>query len=426
MISTDPYESVVLVVGFAALVAAVLPAIVAERPVSVPMIMVTLGAGLHLAVGSDVVPDATVELEVTERLTEFGVLVSLMAAGLAIDRPIGWRRWSTTWRLLGIAMPLGIAATTLLGIGVLGLPLASALLLGAVLAPTDPVLAREVQVGEPTSGGDGDEGTEAIHDEVLTTLTSEAGLNDALAFPFVYAAILLVAGSVETGDVVRWFAVDLIYRVAAGAVVGVVVGWLVGRLAFLPPRRLAKLSEAGDGFVGVATLLTAYAAAEAISGYGFLAVFAAGVTVRSFERHHDYHRVLHRFVEQLEHVLVVIIVVLFGASLTTGVLEGVALRDVLVAVAVVLVVRPAVGLVALIGSGLGNGQRATIAFFGIKGIGSIFYLAYALSTADFAEASTLWTVVALSIVLSLFVHGTLAAPVLRWLGAPNTSAAERE
>ena len=118
----------------------------------------------------------------TERITEFVLIISLMGAGLKLDRPVGWQRWAVTWRLLGISMPLTIAAIAALGWGLLGLGLASAILLGAALAPTDPVLASDIQVGPPNTEEE---------DEVRFALTSEAGLNDGLSFPFVNLAIAI-------------------------------------------------------------------------------------------------------------------------------------------------------------------------------------------------------------------------------------------
>jgi NhaP-type Na+/H+ or K+/H+ antiporter len=163
----------------------------------------------------------------TEHLTEFCVLVALMGVGLALDRPLDlrrwvtWKRWGATWRLLGIAMPLCIAGVALLGWWAMGLAPAAALLLGAVLAPTDPVLASDVQVGGPTTLGE-DEDDEEIDesDEVRFALTSEAGLNDGLAFPFVYAAIYLASiGDVEEWGL-RWLAWDLVGKVVISVAIG--------------------------------------------------------------------------------------------------------------------------------------------------------------------------------------------------------------
>src|SRR3954451_5466959 len=165
------------------------------------MVLVVVGLLLALTPLPDGMPlDPQANRATIEHVTELAVLVALMGVGLALDRPLqlrrraSWARWSTTWRLLGIAMPLSIAGVALLGWAA-GLPVAAAVLLGAVLAPTDPVLASDVQVAGPQIGDlEVDES-----DELRFTLTSEAGLNDGLAFPFVYAAILLATeGPVRT------------------------------------------------------------------------------------------------------------------------------------------------------------------------------------------------------------------------------------
>src|SRR4029079_9932895 len=165
---------------------------------------------------------------------------------------------------------------------------AAALLLGASLAPTDPVLASDVQVGEPSDSPNQE-------DEVRFALTSEAGLNDGLAFPFVYAALAIGLSGLPPGEWFwSWLAVDLFYRIAAGVAGGLVIGWLLGRLIF---RRApgAPLSETGDGFVALAATLLAYGVTEVVNGYGFVAVFVCACAIRAAEREHGYHGVLHGF-----------------------------------------------------------------------------------------------------------------------------------
>jgi sodium/hydrogen antiporter len=177
----DPY--LLLLVGTDALILLVawLPMALRELPLSLPMFCVAFGfAAFGLSSGDT--PSPVLYPEVTERLTELVVLVALTGAGLKLDRPFGWRTWSMTWRLLAFAMPLSILGIALVGGWLLGLGVAAALLLGAALAPTDPVLAADVQVGPPRSGEE---------DEVRFTLTAEAGLNDGLAFPFVNLAVAL-------------------------------------------------------------------------------------------------------------------------------------------------------------------------------------------------------------------------------------------
>ena len=185
----DPYIVVLTGLGLLIALVAWLPLALRRLPLSLPIVCVVLGAGLFSLPQVALQPLPTRFPEIAERFTEFVVIIALMGAGLKIDRVFRVRTWSVTWRLLAVAMPLSIAAISLLGAWA-GLPLVGALLLGAALAPTDPVLASDVQVGPPRTGEE---------DEVRFGLTSEAGLNDGLAFPFVHLAIALSLSQV-TGE----------------------------------------------------------------------------------------------------------------------------------------------------------------------------------------------------------------------------------
>jgi len=398
-----------------ALVAAWLPAFLDQRPLSLPLVLVGIGALLFTVPSPLPELDPRQHLESTERLTEIGVLVALVGAGLSIDRPIGWRRWASTWRLLAVALPLGVGASAVLGWWALGLAPASAALLGAVLAPTDPVLASDVQVGEPTVDEHRvDDGAHHEEDDVRVTLTSEAGMNDGLAFPFVYAAIAIAATD-GNGWIGRWAAVDVVYRVAAGVGIGVAVGWLLCRIAFRPPGPTRALADASEGFVGIAAMFLAYGAAELAHGYGFIAVFTAAVTLRSGERGHPYHQVLHEFTSQIERLVVVILLVLFGGALVDGLLDSLTWPAVAVGTVVIFAIRPITARLSLIGTASTPAERNVISFFGIRGIGSLYYIAYALRSESFDDASLLWATVSFTIVLSLVVHGIAATPALKIL-----------
>lgn len=346
-------------------------------------------------------PDPRTWDTATERLTELVVIISLMGAGLKLDRPVGWRNWSTTVRLLAIAMPLTIAAVAFLGWAGLGFSLAVALLFGASMAPTDPVLAADVQVGPPRSGDE---------DEVRFGLTSEAGLNDALAFPFVYLAILAAAGGLATQDgLTDWFAIKVGWKLLAG----LVGGWLVGKaLGFLLFRSRRGLSKLGDGLIALAATLIAYAATEMIQGYGFLAVFVCALVIRGYERDHEFHQEMHDFSDQIERLLMMLLLVLFGGALANGLLASLTWTDALIGLAVVFVVRPVAGLIAMIGSGQPWRERLLLAFLGIRGVGSVYYLAYGINHGDFGDSERLWAVVGFIILLSIIVHGVTATPLL--------------
>ena len=245
------------------------------------------------------------------------MIISLMGAGLALDRSVGRRNWATTWRMLGIAMPLCMLGLTLLGMWLLGLGLAAALLVAAALAPTDPVLASEVQVGEPA---DEEEGTDQ-EDEVRFGLTSEAGLNDGLAFPFVYLAIAMsLVGTAPSAWFPEWFGVDVLWRIGMGVLLGYGTGKVLARLFFSARHDSIRLSNHSEGFVALAATFLAYGVTQMIEGYGFIAVFVCAVTIRAAERTHGYHRILHSYVEQLERLLTVVILVLLGGAIARGLL----------------------------------------------------------------------------------------------------------
>jgi NhaP-type Na+/H+ or K+/H+ antiporter len=283
-VSVDLYELSLTVGGFGALLAAWIPSYTSRRPLSLPIVLVVVGALFFIIPVGLPAPDPMEHLSVTERATELAVIVALMGAGLEIDRPFDVRTWGTTWRMLGIAMPLTIALTALFGVTAGGIAGASALLLGAVLAPTDPVLASDVQVAEPTLD---EHDNPEPEDEVRFTLTSEGGLNDALAFPFVYAAIAFVEQGSSLTVWLSWAAWDLVGRILIALVVGWAVGRLLGVVAFRPPGRLSALAETPQGFVAIAVTLLAYGATELLQGYGFLAVFVAAVVLRGTERTHE-------------------------------------------------------------------------------------------------------------------------------------------
>lgn len=404
--------------GVATLLAALLPRVLGRVPVSMPMVFLAAGAVVFSVFDSLPDPDPTPHGSLTLHLTELCVIISLMGAGLALNRPFSLRGWSTTWRLLGITMPLSMLAVGLLGWGALGLGLASSLLLAAVLAPTDPVLAGEVQVAEPADSRDEDD------DEARFALTSEAGLNDGLAFPFTYAAVAIsVVGAAPQAWLPQWLAVDVAWRLACGVLVGLLAGWGLRRLFFAAPSEKLRLAEHAEGFVALAATFLAYGLTELAEGYGFVAVFVCACTIRAGERSHGYHRVLHQYVEQVERMLTVLIIFLLGGAAVTGLLAGTGWREVLVVAAVLLLVRPATGLFALARGKTGPRERAVISFFGVRGVGSLFYVAYALQSGNFADQDAIWRVVGLVVIGSIILHGVTATPAIGLLDRLRTRAA---
>jgi NhaP-type Na+/H+ or K+/H+ antiporter len=392
-------------VGVGALLAGVLPRLVERRPLSLPIAFLAVGMLVFALPLGLPAADPFAYPKLTEHLTEVGVIVALMGAGLKIDRPWGLRRWRSTWRLLAIAMPVTIAAVALLGWWWAGLVPATALLLGAALAPTDPVLASDVQVGEPTDEEDSE-------DEVRFALTSEAGLNDGLALPFVYAAIGLAGAGPWLAE---WLWQDVLLRGTLGLVGGWLLGKVLGRLFFRARSEALRLARHSEGFLALATTFLVYGLVEVAGGYGFLAVFVAAVTIRNAERSHEYHQVLHDFAEQTERLLTMLLLLLFGGALVAGLLAPLTWPAAAVALALVFVVRPVVGRLSLLGAPGTAAEHWVIGAFGIRGIGSFFYLAYALAHVDLPDGDVLWATVGLTVLVSVVVHGVAATPVMRRL-----------
>ncbi|RDS66314.1 DUF3140 domain-containing protein [Streptomyces sp. M7] len=407
--------------GAGALLAAVLPRVVAGRPLSLPLVFLAAGVGVYLLPLPLPEVDPVADRLVTEHVTEVGVIIALMGAGLALNRPVGLRRWGTTWRLLGITMPLTVVATALTAWWLLDWPPAAALLLAAVLAPTDPVLASEVRVGEPTEDPHDE-------DEVRFSLTSEAGLNDGLAFPLTYAALALLAaaGSGWSADWIGgWVAHDVLLKCVVGVVSGLVIGRLLGWLFFWTRRPVLRLSEHREGFVAVGATFLSYGVTELVGGYGFLAVFVTACALRAAERAHGFHNVLHDFVEQIERLFTAAVLFLLGAFVARGGLDALTWQGAVTSVLLLVVIRPWAGWFGLLGGRPGRRERWVIAAYGIRGIGSLYYLAYALGHHDFpVPARELWAVVTFTVLVSVVVHGVTAGPVVGRLDRLRDSGAQ--
>lgn len=405
----DPSPLLYAGAGLATLAAALLPRVLDRAPVSMPMLFLGAGALTFAVVEPLPDPDPHRYSTVFLHLTEICVIISLMGAGLALNRVVGLRRWATTWRLLAITMPLSMIAVGVLGWGALGLGAGASVLLAAALAPTDPVLASEVQAAEPAENPDQDE------DEARFALTSEAGLNDGLAFPFTYAAVAIsVAGVAPSLWFPQWLAVDVLWRLFCAVAIGLLVGWLLGKLFFSAPSEKFRLAEHAEGFVALAATFLTYGLTELAEGYGFIAVFVCACSIRAAERHHGYHQVLHRYVEQAERMLTVLIVFLLGGAAVTGLLAGTGWREIVVAAVILLLVRPLAGWAGLLGGRTGPRERTVIAFFGVRGVGSLFYVTYAVQEGHFSEQGAVWRIVGLVVIGSILLHGLTASPTM-WL-----------
>lgn len=399
------YHDFLLFAGLAIFGAYWLPRFVSGREPAASALLIAAGLACALLLG-DAPPlfNPIADPEWWEILSELTVIVALFATGMRIDVIRPFARWRATWPLLAIAMPLCIGAMVLAGLAA-GWPLASALLLGAVLAPTDPVLAGDVQVGPPTEGGE---------HPVRFALTTEAGLNDGLAFPFVYLALAVAAGF-SAGDMLHWVAYDVVYRIAAGVAAGLLAGWTLGQVVFRVPSG-NMLAATGSGVLALAGVLVCYGLAEFIHGYGFISCFVGGVVFRRIEVEHKFHGNLHLFNLAIEHALTSILLLMTGAALGTYA-SWVRWEHVAIAASLIFVVRPLSGWLALTGAGLPPRERFVTAAFGVRGIGSLYYLAFAAGAIQVPALADLWLTVLVTIALSALVHGLTAGAALAGIRA---------
>jgi NhaP-type Na+/H+ or K+/H+ antiporter len=392
-----------LAFGLVVLLTAWLPLVLRRLPLSLPIIAVGIGYVAYPT--SRLVPPADVVFNQRsfEHLTEFVILIALMGSGLRIQRVLTWGRWQAPLRLLAIAMPLTIGCIALLCGTIGGLPWASALLVAAALAPTDPVLAAEIQVGAPGQ----EEGGEARF-----SLTSEAGLNDGLAFPFVTLAIALAAAP-ENFNLGWWLGFELVWKVLCGLCIGVMAGRVFGWFSFKLPH--IELSKTGDGLVAVGMTFIAYGITELLHGNGFIAVFVAAITLRAADRSHGFHSDMEGFSEQIERMLMVVVMIIFGGTIAAGALNTLSPADFGIGLIVLLIIRPATAWTSLAGVALPGSARNLVSFFGIRGLGTFYYMAYASGQHFFPQMERLVALTSFVVLASIILHGMSSGPLMFWV-----------
>ena len=309
--------------------------------------------------------------------------------------------------LLLVVMPATIGLVALFATQVMGLSLGAAIILGAVLAPTDPVLAGDVGLSPPGEHEEASDPQFSLH--------TEAGLNDGLAFPFVFAG-LLIAEEGGTGWIAEWVLADVVYGLVVATAVGAASGYATAA-AHVRLRDRELLSHRFDAFVALATVLLVYGAVEALGAYGFVAVFWAGFTFRRYEFEHEVNRRVHDGTDEYAKLFELGVLLLLGSLVTWEGLGEPGLAGWLLAPLLLLVVRPAVVLLLSTGSLLSWGQRLFLAWFGVRGIAALFYAAYVVHTGVLSEdeaGTVFWTAVVV-VIVSVVVHGVSAAPLTRRL-----------
>ena len=406
--------------GFATLIMAWLPSVSKRIKVSSPIILLLIGFLLY-AVGTPLHwPDPLWKDEWLMYFSEMIVIISLMGAGLKIGANYSLKSWTRPLLLVFITMPVCMLSAYLIGSYFLLLSLPSSLLLAAILAPTDPVLAAEVQLDDPLD-------ERSAEDEIRFPLTAEAGLNDGIAFPFSYMAVLVAqAGSWAAFNFTQWVWDEFLLKI----VIGIAIGLLTGRLTGLLLDRMQRVTGVKTfvGFLAFSLTLFTYGISEILYGYGFLAVFFAGFSLRYYERvSGDYKKKLHDFVTEIEHLLLVVWIVLLGGSIINGSLQFTDWKGIAFAFVFVLVVRPIAGLIGLMAVKDKWKNKLALSFFGIRGIGSVFYLSWAfVQYEDFEHKVELYSITFYIIIISIVVHGVTAPSAMAYFRKKGTLGKEEK
>jgi NhaP-type Na+/H+ or K+/H+ antiporter len=434
-----------VIVGLLLLLMALSGSVLARLPLSTAMFYLLMGLAVSPLGLAMLWTAPRTHAPLLERLAEIVVLISLFTAGLKLSPGLKDRRWLLPLRLAVTSMVVTVALIAVVGVSLLGLPLGAAVLLGAILAPTDPVLASDVQVQRP---GD--------RDALRFALTGEGGLNDGTAFPFVMLGLGLL-GLHEIGQGGwRWLLVDGIWATACGLGVGTAMGTAVGQLV-LYLRRTHKEAVGLDEFLALGLIALSYGVALLAHGYGFLAVFAAAVALRHLEQRETaavkntgssdeagvekavqtavqtaqvgidtgaakviavdprhapafMAQAVLGFNEKIERIGEVVAVIAIGSLLWAVLWRYAAWWFVPL---VLLLIRPAAVAVGLAGSRSTGYQRVLIGWFGIRGIGSFYYLMFAINHGLSADLAQRLTALTLSVVVaSIVLHGISVTPLM--------------
>ena len=400
--------------------------------------MVT-SAIIYLAVGVLVGPSALdlfhfnplKESALLEVLTEIAVLISLFSAGVKMPVPFNFARWRTPILLASVSMTVTVMMVAGFAYYVLAMPLGACILLGAIVAPTDPVLATDVQIRHP---GD--------HDQLRFNLTCEAGMNDGSAFPFVMLGLGLL-GLHDLGDfAINWILVDVLWATLAGIAIGIAGGVTLARVGW-KLRSEPHKHELMDDFLGLGLIGIVYGLAVIVNAWGFLAVFFAAVALRQTEQKlakaaqeisDKRASVLAAlaevgaeapaepepqqtvsggslvFKEHLERLSEVVLVLLIGGTLY---LNSWSWEAVGLALFLFVIVRPASVILGTLGTNTTWRIRSLTGWFGVRGIGSLYYLMYAIQHGlPEPLALQLIQMTLIVVTLSILIHGTSVKPLM--------------
>ncbi len=403
------YFALLLSLGLVVAMMAFIPIYAEKLKISHVIPMLFLGAVLYLFNAPLPWPDPLWNFKSAKIITEIIVIISLMVAGLKVGTRYDWKHWRTPFRLVGITMTLSMVAVFLIAHYILNLNGAVSLLLASVLAPTDPVLASELQLENHQKNQDKkDTG-------LRFALTGEAGINDGLAFPFVYVAILWSESAgfsdLDFTNIISYY---FLYKIVVGVLIGAVLGLAVSYL--LSSHRKKQQQRITNGFLALALTFVSYGLAELASTYGFLAVFATGVGLQYFDRqaHTKPSSALLNFVENTEKLTSLLWIVFFGGAVVSGILSYTDWKGILFSLVFVLLIRPLTGYLAMLKTTYSWKKRLAISFFGIKGIGSVFYLSFALLNGAFEGYEVLFGIVSYTILFSVLIHGLFSVRAISY------------
>ncbi len=420
-----------LVIGALLITMALSSTLLKRLPLSTAMLYLAAGALLGPLGWALMSPHPLLHAAILEKVTEVAVLVSLFAAGLKLGLPLSDKHWRMPIRLVCISMTLTVALIAAIGVLGFGLSLGAAILLGGILAPTDPVMAADIQVKNASD-----------HDWLRFSLTGEGGLNDGAAFPFVMLGLGLL-GLHDLGAYgLHWLAIDVLWAVAGGLLIGAAMGGLVGMLVvYLRSRH--RESVGLDEFLALGLIALSYGIAVLSHAYGFLAVFTAGLALQrvreqdayggrgivGFAGLHDKKtqdecatdpehasaymmQAVRGFNEQLERVGEVGVVLVVGAMLAFTKITASTLWFALI---VFVVVRPLSVWLGLFGVPISQDQRILISWFGIRGIGSIYYMFYAINHGlPAVMAEQIVNITLAMVTTSIVLHGISITPLMNW------------
>lgn len=432
-----------LVIGGLLVLLAVAGSLLKRLPLTTAMLYLAVGIAIGPGGLELIRTDPVRQSLLLERLAEVVVIISLFSAGLKLRTPLLDGRWRVPVRLAFVSMALTVGMITAAGVWLLGLPLGASILLGAVLAPTDPVLAADVQVAGASD-----------KDRLRFGLTGEAGLNDGTAFPFVMLGLGLMGLHPLGEGGWRWFAVDVVWAIAGGLAIGTLLGMLTGKL-IIYMRNHHREAVGLDDFLALGLISLSYGSALMAKTYGFLAVFAAGLALRRIERNstggaeapRDVEQVaisaeevpdvavdpetapaymanaVLGFTDQFERIGVVVVLLVLGGMLIWGDLPPESWWFVPL---LLLVIRPAAVLLGTLGEDVSRLRLGLTSWFGIRGVGSIYYLMFAVERGVPEEMAVRLTGLTFAVITaSIVLHGITVTPLMR-LYARSSECVDRE